>query len=34
MYNYYQEELLADIISTYGKEIVIVTNRVFRKMKK
>lgn len=29
-----QEELLADIISTYGKEIVIVTNRVFRKIKK
>lgn len=31
---YDQEELLADIISTYGKEIVIVTNRVFRKIKK
>lgn len=29
-----QEELLADIISTYGREIVIVTNRVFRKIKK
>lgn len=29
-----QEELLADIISTYGKEIVLVTNRVFRKIKK
>lgn len=30
---YDQEELLADIISTYGKKIVIVTNRVFRKIK-
>ena len=30
---YDQEELLADIISTYGKEIVMVTNKVFRKIK-
>lgn len=29
-----QEELLADIISTYGREIVQVTNKVFRKIKK
>ena len=30
---YDQEELIADIISTYGSEIVAVTNRVFRKIK-
>lgn len=30
---YDQEELLADIISTYGDEIVTVTNKVFRKIK-
>lgn len=30
---YDQEELLADIISTYGDEIVAVTNKVFRKIK-
>lgn len=29
-----QEELLADIIATYGTEIVNVTNKVFRKIKK
>ena len=28
-----QEELLADIFSTYGNEIVQVTNKVFRKIK-
>ena len=28
-----QEELLADIISTYGNEIVYITNKVFRKIK-
>lgn len=28
-----QEELIADIISTYGKEIVEVTNKVFNKIK-
>lgn len=28
-----QEELLADIISTYGNEIVAVTNKVFKKIK-
>lgn len=31
---YDQEELLADIFSTYGGEIVKVTNKVFRKIKK
>ena len=31
---YDQEELLADIISTYGGEIIAVTNKVFRKIKK
>ena len=31
---YDQEELLADIISTYGREIIAVTNKVFRKIKK
>lgn len=30
---YDQEELLADIFSTYGSEIVAVTNKVFRKIK-
>lgn len=29
-----QEELLADIFSTYGNEIVNVTNRVFKKIKR
>ena len=29
-----QEELLADVFSTYGGEIVQVTNKVFRKIKK
>lgn len=28
-----QEELLADIISTYGNEIIMVTNKVFKKIK-
>ncbi len=28
-----QEELLADIISTYGHEIIYITNKVFRKIK-
>lgn len=30
---YDQEELLADIFSTYGGEIVRVTNKVFKKIK-
>lgn len=29
-----QEELIADLISTYGEEIVAVTNRIFSKLKK
>ena len=29
-----QEELLADVFSTYGDEIVMVTNKVFKKIKK
>ena len=28
-----QEELLADLIATYGEEIIIITNRVFAKLK-
>ena len=28
-----QEELIADIIATYGKEIIQVTNKVFEKIK-
>ena len=28
-----QEELLADIFSTYGNEIIYITNKVFRKIK-
>lgn len=27
-----QEELLADIIATYGNEIIYITNKVFRKL--
>ena len=30
---YDQEELLANIIATYGEEIVYITNKVFKKMK-
>lgn len=28
-----QEELLADLIATYGNEIIYITNKVFRKIK-
>lgn len=28
-----QEELLADLIATYGEEIITITNRVFAKLK-
>ena len=28
-----QEELLADLIATYGEEIIDVTNRIFRKIR-
>ena len=30
---YDQEELIADIISTYGDEVITVTNKVFRKIR-
>ena len=30
---YDQEELIADILSTYGDEVITVTNRVFKKIK-
>lgn len=29
-----QEKLIADIIATYGDEIIYITNKVFRKMKR
>ena len=29
-----QEEILADIISTYGEEIIYITNKVFNKLRK
>lgn len=36
-YNVYltleQEEILADIISTYGEEIINITNKVFKKLR-
>ena len=30
---YDQEELIADILSTYGNEVIAVTNRVFKKIR-
>ncbi len=30
---YEQEELLADLIATYGEEIIDIANKVFRKLK-
>ena len=30
--NYDEEELLADLIATYGEEIINVTNKVFKKL--
>ena len=30
---YDQEELIADIIATYGDEVIMVTNKVFKKIK-
>lgn len=33
MINSDQEELLADIIATYGSEIIFITNKVFQKIK-
>lgn len=29
-----QEELLADLIATYGEEIIYTTNQIFRRIKK
>ena len=29
-----QEELLADLIATYGQEIIIETNRIFNRIKR
>lgn len=28
-----QEELLADLIATYGQEIITITNKIFKKLK-
>ena len=28
-----QEELIADLIATYGEEIIIITNKIFNKIK-
>ena len=28
-----QEELLADLIATYGQEIIAITNKIFKKLK-
>lgn len=28
-----QEELLADLIATYGEEIIQITNKVFKRMR-
>lgn len=30
--NYEQEELLADLIATYGEEIIYITNKIFKKL--
>lgn len=30
--NYSQEELLADLIATYGEEIISITNKIFKKL--
>lgn len=31
--NIYEEEVLADILATYGEEIIEITNKVFQKLK-
>ena len=31
--NLWQEELLADLIATYGQEIIGITNQIFRRIK-
>lgn len=28
-----QEELLADLIATYGEEIIYITNKIFKKLR-
>ena len=30
--NYEQEEILADLIATYGSEIISITNKIFKKL--
>lgn len=30
---YEQEELLADLLATYGSEIISITNEIFKKLK-
>lgn len=30
--NYYQEEILADLIATYGQEIMTITNSMFKRL--
>lgn len=36
-YNIYmtldQEELIADLLSTYGEEIIFITNKIFKKIR-
>ena len=32
--SYQQEELIADLISTYGEQIVFITNKIFNKLKR
>lgn len=29
---YQQEELIADLISTYGEQIIYITNKIFNKL--
>ncbi len=31
--NIMQEELLADLIATYGQEIIVITNKIFTKLR-
>lgn len=31
--NDYQEEVLADLIATYGQEIMLITNSIFKRLK-
>lgn len=32
--NDYQEEVLADLIATYGQEIIFITNTIFKRLQK